>query len=196
VDSGLPDLRPLARTISLTDALTHVHNRRSILERLEVEVQRSARLGVPLAVALLDLDHFKHVNDTWGHPTGDRVLQEAAKTLKEVVREGDAVGRYGGEEFMLVLPETSLPGALALLERCRVRLTEVRTTADSGEQFSISASFGVTCNEQCPMASSEALTRAADDALYHAKEAGRNCIEVLLPVNTDCPLISVPTNQT
>lgn len=183
------------RAISLTDALTRVHNRRSILARLEVEVQRSARLGVPLAVALLDLDHFKQVNDTWGHPTGDRVLQEAAKTLKEVLRESDAVGRYGGEEFLLVLPETSLPGALALLERCGVRLTELRTTADNGDQFAISASFGVTCNEQCPMASAEALIRAADGALYKAKEAGRNCVEVLLPVNTDSPRIAVPANQ-
>jgi diguanylate cyclase (GGDEF)-like protein len=105
------------------------------------------------------------------------------------------VGRYGGEEFLLVLPETSLPGALALLERCRGQLTELRITADSGEQFAISASFGVTCNEQCPMASAEALIRAADGALYQAKEAGRNCVEVLLPVNTDSPRIAVPTNQ-
>jgi diguanylate cyclase (GGDEF)-like protein len=169
------------RAISLTDALTRVHNRRSILARLETEVQRSARLGAPLTVALLDLDHFKSINDTWGHPTGDRVLQEAAKTLREAVRECDAVGRYGGEEFLLVLPETSLPGALALLERCRVQLTEIRITADSGERFAISASFGVTCNEHCLDAPAETLARVADEALYEAKKKGRNRVEVLLP---------------
>jgi diguanylate cyclase (GGDEF)-like protein len=102
------------------------------------------------------------------------------------------VGRYGGEEFLLVLPGTALPGALALLERCRIRLTEVRITADSGEQFAISASFGVTCNEQSPRASAEALTRAADDALYRAKEAGRNRVEALLPEATEVPGIAEP----
>jgi diguanylate cyclase (GGDEF)-like protein len=169
------------RAISLTDALTRVHNRRSILARLETEVQRSARLGAPLTVALLDLDHFKNINDTWGHPTGDRVLQEAAKTLREAVRECDAVGRYGGEEFLLVLPETSLPGALALLERCRVRLTEIRITADNGESFAISASFGVTCNEHHLDTPAGTLARVADEALYQAKKKGRNRVEVLLP---------------
>lgn len=182
------------RAISLTDALTGVHNRRSILTRLDAEVQRSARLGMPLTVALLDLDHFKRINDTWGHPTGDRVLQETARTLKAVVRESDAVGRYGGEEFMVVLPETSLPGALALLERCRIRLAEVRITADSGEQFSTSASFGVTCNEQCIGASVDLLTRTADVALYRAKEAGRNRVEALLLADAEIPEGALPAS--
>jgi diguanylate cyclase (GGDEF)-like protein len=180
------------RAISLTDALTRVHNRRSILARLETEVQRSARLGAPLTVALLDLDHFKNINDTWGHPTGDRVLREAAKTLREAVRECDAVGRYGGEEFLLVLPETSLPGALALLERCRVRLTEIRITADNGESFAISASFGVTCNEHHLDTPVETLTRVADEALYHAKKKGRNRVEVLLPALAESSDAAVP----
>lgn len=180
------------RAISLTDALTRVHNRRSILARLETELQRSARLGAPLTVALLDLDHFKNINDTWGHPTGDRVLQEAARTLREAVRECDAAGRYGGEEFLLVLPETSLPGALALLERCRVQLTEIRITADSGESVAISASFGVTCNEKCLDASVGTLMRVADEALYHAKKKGRNRVEVLLPVLAESGDAAVP----
>ncbi|MCD6079323.1 MAG: hypothetical protein K0R89_3267, partial [Ramlibacter sp.] len=180
------------RAISLTDALTRVHNRRSILARLEAEVQRSARLGAPLTVALLDLDHFKNINDTWGHPSGDRVLQEAAKTLREAVRECDAVGRYGGEEFLLVLPETSLPGALALLERCRVQLTEIRITADNGESFTISASFGVTCNEHRPDTPAGTLARVADEALYQAKKKGRNRVEVLLPELAESCDVAVP----
>jgi diguanylate cyclase (GGDEF)-like protein len=180
------------RAISLTDALTRVHNRRSILARLETEVQRSARLGVPLTVALLDLDHFKNINDTWGHPTGDRVLKEAARTLRQAVRECDAVGRYGGEEFLLVLPETSLPGALALLERCRVRLTEILIRADNGESFAISASFGVTCNEHHLDAPAGTLTRVADEALYQAKKKGRNRVEVLLPELAESGDAAVP----
>jgi diguanylate cyclase (GGDEF)-like protein len=169
------------RALSLTDALTQVHNRRSIIERLQAEVQRSARSGAPLTVALLDLDHFKRINDTWGHPTGDRVLKEAARALKTTVRETDAVGRFGGEEFLLVLPDTGLEAAQALLERCRRNLAQAVITADSGENFFISASFGVSCSTPQAGVHAEDLTRSADAALYRAKAAGRNRVEVATP---------------
>jgi diguanylate cyclase (GGDEF)-like protein len=167
------------RTMSLTDALTQVHNRRSILGLVDKEVARASRSGAPLAVALLDLDHFKKINDTWGHPTGDRVLQEAVRILKASIRDCDAVGRYGGEEFLLLLPDTPLHGAAVLIERCRAQLAAVQLTADNGDTFSISGSFGLVSSALAPALDGEALTRAADAALYRAKASGRNRVETV-----------------
>ena len=165
------------RELSRTDALTGLNNRRSIMELLSKEVARTLRHGPPLAVVLLDLDHFKRVNDTWGHPTGDLVLQQAARALKATIRQCDAVGRYGGEEFMILLPDTSLAGAEVLIERCRAALAATTITADNGETFSISGSFGLASNEQCHGLSAEVMIKAADDALYRAKQSGRNRVE-------------------
>ncbi|MCC6199657.1 MAG: diguanylate cyclase [Moraxellaceae bacterium] len=162
------------RIMSLTDALTGINNRRSIIDMLEKEIARTHRHGPPLCTVLLDLDHFKHVNDTWGHPMGDRVLNETATVLQQTVRQCDAVGRYGGEEFMLLLPDTTLQGAEALVERCRARLASMEITSDSGERIPISGSFGMVCNQYFLAASTEALIKEADDALYQAKEGGRN----------------------
>lgn len=168
------------RQLSRTDVLTNVHNRRNIMDLLSREVARTVRHGPPLAVVILDLDHFKRVNDTWGHPTGDRVLQAAAKTLRDTIRQGDEVGRYGGEEFMIVLPETNLAGAAILIERCRQRLTEVEVVADNGDIVRMSGSFGVACNEELAALSAETLINAADAAMYRAKEGGRNRVESVL----------------
>lgn len=165
-------------SLSRTDPLTGVHNRRSITELLENEVVRTTRHGPPLAVVILDLDFFKKVNDTWGHPTGDLVLKEAARRLRETLRQSDMVGRYGGEEFILVLPDTTLAGSARLVERCRARLAETPVAAGNGEIFHISASFGLACNEQHIGLSAEALIKAADNALYQAKSKGRNRVEV------------------
>lgn len=161
-------------TLSRTDVLTGIHNRRSILELLEKECARTHRHGPPMCVVLLDMDHFKKINDSWGHPVGDRVLKAAATMLRDTIRQCDAVGRYGGEEFMLLLPDTTLAGAERLVERCRENLAGISITSDSGESFHISASFGLVCNEQCLELSPEVLIKAADDALYRAKAAGRN----------------------
>jgi two-component system cell cycle response regulator len=105
---------------------------------------------------------------------GDRVLNETATVLQQTVRQCDAVGRYGGEEFMLLLPDTTLQGAEALVERCRARLASMEITSDSGERIPISGSFGMVCNQYFLAASTEALIKEADDALYQAKEGGRN----------------------
>ncbi|MDF2446058.1 MAG: hypothetical protein K0S46_1294 [Moraxellaceae bacterium] len=166
------------RELSRTDVLTGLPNRRSILELLEKETARTRRHGPPMCVVILDLDHFKRVNDTWGHPTGDRVLQTAARVLRENLRTCDTIGRYGGEEFLMVLPDTSVEGAAALLERCRAALaaTEIRT--GTGEHFHISASFGVMSNHKDFDVDAAALIKAADDALYRAKENGRNRVEM------------------
>jgi diguanylate cyclase (GGDEF)-like protein len=182
VDRALAWWREREATIhimSRTDMLTGIHNRRSIMELLDKEVARTRRHGPPLAVVMLDLDHFKRVNDTWGHPTGDRVLQAAAKVLGETIRQCDAVGRYGGEEFMLLLPDTPLEGALVLAERCRAALAQVVVAADNGETFHISGSFGLVSNEQLGEFASDSLIKAADTALYRAKENGRNRVDVV-----------------
>lgn len=166
------------REISRTDMLTGIPNRRSIMEVLDKEVARTRRHGPPLCVVILDLDHFKKVNDTWGHPTGDKVLQEAARVLRESIRSCDSIGRYGGEEFMIVLPDTHAEGAAVLLERCRAALAATIIRAETGKAFHISASFGVVCNEKDMSADAEVLIKLADDALYLAKENGRNRVEI------------------
>ena len=165
--------------LGLTDALTRVHNRHSIVSLLEKEVARTLRHGPPLAVVILDLDHFKQVNDTWGHPTGDLVLQTTTGVLSTVIRQCDTIGRFGGEEFLLLLQDTTMAGACALVERCRARLEETQVRANNGEEFSISASFGLASNEQCLELSAEVLIKAADQALYRAKAGGRNRVEAV-----------------
>lgn len=167
------------RTMSRTDALTGIHNRRSIIEMLDKETARTHRHGPPLCTVLLDLDHFKRINDTWGHPMGDRVLTETATLLRNTVRQCDAVGRYGGEEFMILLPDTDLAGASALVERCRARLASLHITSESGERIPVSGSFGLVCNQHYLAASAEALIKEADEALYRAKEGGRNRVIAL-----------------
>lgn len=164
--------------LSRTDALTNLHNRRSILDLLEQELTRVQRKPTPLSVVILDLDHFKKVNDTWGHPMGDRVLQIAARVLHESVREGDHVGRYGGEEFMLILPGTRLADAMTVLERCRQQLVAADVLTDNQERLQITASFGLVCQDKTPLLASQQLIQHADEALYAAKANGRNRIEV------------------
>lgn len=167
--------------ISRTDALTGIHNRRSILELLDREIARTRRHGPPLSVLLLDLDHFKAINDTRGHPTGDRVLQHTAAVLQKTIRQCDAVGRFGGEEFLLLLPDTTLEGAKALAERCRERLAGEIIADDQGQPFNISGSFGLACNEHCYELAAGVLIKAADEALYRAKHGGRNRVEAVAP---------------
>jgi diguanylate cyclase (GGDEF)-like protein len=168
------------RNMSRTDALTGIHNRRSIMDLLDREVARTIRHGPPLSVVLLDLDHFKNINDTWGHPTGDRVLQAAAQIMRDTIRQSDVVGRYGGEEFMILLPETALKGACTLIERCREQLERTVIISDSGENVRVSASFGLACNQELEGFSAEVLIKAADEALYRAKEGGRNRVETIV----------------
>lgn len=164
--------------LSRTDALTNLHNRRSILDLLDQELTRVQRKPSPLSVVILDLDHFKKVNDTWGHPMGDRVLQIAARVLRDAVRDGDHVGRYGGEEFMLILPDTRLTDAMTVLERCRQQLVAAEVMTDNQDRLQITASFGLVCQDKTPLLASQQLIQHADEALYAAKANGRNRIEV------------------
>lgn len=166
------------RSLSQTDALTGVHNRRRITELLEHELVQSRRSSSPLAVVMVDLDFFKHINDRWGHQTGDRALRAAAATLQQGLRASDALGRYGGEEFMLLLTHTDSAGAQVLAERCRLLLEQLQLAAPDGQPLAITASFGVFANDRNPALDADDLMRLADDALYRAKAQGRNRVVV------------------
>lgn len=163
--------RELAR-LSVTDQLTGLFNRLRLDEALEHELQRSLRTGLPFSVVLLDLDHFKAVNDTHGHQVGDRVLVEVAQLLRANTREIDVVGRWGGEEFMVVCPHTNQEGAALLAEKlCQAIGSHVFPVV--GQR---TASFGVSCHQSGDLAKD--LVARADTALYEAKQAGRNRVMV------------------
>jgi diguanylate cyclase (GGDEF)-like protein len=156
-----------------TDSLTGLANRRALLERFDAERRRSARSEEPIALVMADIDHFKRVNDEHGHAAGDRVLQEIATTLRSALRAQDTVARWGGEEFLLLLPETDLEGALIAAEAARTRIEE--TPVRLGERLlPITLSFGAA--QHAPQATVDETLAAADRALYRAKESGRNCV--------------------
>ena len=159
--------------MSQTDGLTGLDNRRHLEERLMEMFEHSKRLTEPFSCVMCDLDRFKSVNDTYGHQAGDAVLKQFARILKEEVREIDRVGRYGGEEFMLLLPGTVLDAGVTFAERVRKQV-EANTFTFEGTSIRRTASFGVSAWPHPRIANCEALMRAADDALYVAKETGRN----------------------
>jgi len=148
-----------------TDPLTGVKNRRGLDDALNAQFALMSRYGDVFSVALLDVDHFKRINDRDGHLQGDRVLQELANLLKESIRETDIIARYGGEEFMIVMPHTDLAGSCTFTERLRAHVER---------QLSITISGGVASAREGDLA--ETLIARADSALYHAKNSGRNCI--------------------
>lgn len=164
--------RESLRYEAMHDALTGLLNRRALLEQLDKELLRSARRGAPVAVVMGDLDHFKNVNDTFGHAAGDSVLKEAARRVKACVRAYDSIGRLGGEEFLAVLPECSSAVAYTIAERLGniLRQTPVNTTAGP---VSITISLGVASTDQQLGCTAEQLMRAADVAMYRAKHLGR-----------------------
>ena len=162
------------RALALHDGLTGAHNRHHLLEFLEREVARCRRHGRPLSVLLLDVDHFKRVNDERGHLAGDEVLRGLARLVAPLARREDCFARYGGEEFVLVLPETALEGARLLAERIRRRVEEEELRHD-GRPLRVTVSGGVA--ELSPgMEGPAALLAAADALLYRAKAEGRNRI--------------------
>jgi two-component system cell cycle response regulator len=159
------------------DPLTSLHNRRALQDRLAQEWERLMRHGGRLAFIMVDLDHFKRVNDTYGHSVGDRVLQEAAKVLQGQCRKIDLPVRYGGEEFAFVMPEVTVFDAANLAERCRSGMEKIAVKAGSGT-VGITASFGVSDSDG--VGSTDALIERADRALFQAKESGRNRVEIAL----------------
>ncbi|GAB2627133.1 hypothetical protein Aab01nite_80280 [Paractinoplanes abujensis] len=158
--------------LAVTDGLTGLHNRRFLTERMTAE--ESADPVRPLSLLVIDLDHFKTVNDTWGHPVGDVVLRECAGRITAACRAGDVVARYGGEEFVVCCPDTGEPEALALAERIRERIAGTPVEHD-GPSIRVTASVGVATR---PAGAAAALMVAADQALYRAKVAGRDRVAV------------------
>jgi diguanylate cyclase (GGDEF)-like protein len=158
------------------DDLTGVLNRGTVLEILQREMALFARGAVPVAVILADLDDFKQINDRHGHAIGDAVLREAARRLSTPLRPYDAVGRYGGEEFLIVLPGCGVESALLVAERIRAGLASSPVATSAG-QVRVTISLGVTALEKGPVHAADELIKAADDALYRAKRSGRNRVE-------------------
>jgi two-component system cell cycle response regulator len=161
------------------DRLTGIYNRGVLLDRLESELQRRHRKGEPLGVIIADIDHFKQVNDTYGHLVGDTVLRETARRLASAVRTYDAVGRYGGEEFVVVVPECNRFDLIVLAERLRQAVTSCTVETCAGP-LSVTISLGLACVESGRIAHSgcEEILRDADSALYAAKSNGRNRVEI------------------
>lgn len=162
------------------DSLTGLLNHSAILEGLETEINRAQRTGEPLSVLLADLDHFKAVNDTYGHGAGDQVLIETANRIRSVVRPYDLMGRVGGEEFLLVLPKCGPAGAVHLAERLRAAIGEVAFPRTAGG-FSVTVSIGITSWPGTIPTSPRLLLEVADEALYRAKRGGRNRVEAGTP---------------
>jgi diguanylate cyclase (GGDEF)-like protein/PAS domain S-box-containing protein len=160
------------RDLATKDELTDLYNRRHFIELAEIELSRSRRKSAPTSLAMLDIDHFKLVNDHFGHAVGDRALFELARAMKETLRGSDVSARIGGEEFVVLLPETNLEGALAVTERLRERVGRSEIPIGDGRVAKITVSAGVA--ELQPTEGLDALLKRADDALYAAKEQGRN----------------------
>jgi diguanylate cyclase (GGDEF)-like protein len=166
--------REALREQATHDGLTGLLNRTGILEKLDDELSRAARTGTPVSVLMADLDLFKSINDTRGHLVGDAVLREAARRLKAAARRYDSVGRYGGEEFLIVLPGCNAFDAAIQGERMREAIGGTPFLAPS-QPVMVTASLGVACSSHC---APEVLVREADDALYLAKAGGRNRVVV------------------
>ena len=178
------------RKLSITDGLTELYNHRHVHELLRDEFERSRRTEEPLAVTMIDLDKFKSVNDTYGHPTGDVVLYETARILRETAREIDMVGRYGGEEFIVILPNTDEAEAAAFAERVRTAVeAHVYRDPDTSVELRMTCSSGAASFPAEGVDAPEQLLKKADAALYVAKESGRNRVvrASQMPPGTDAP---------
>jgi len=173
----LRESRKELERLSVTDGLTGLFNRRRLMEALASEVQRATRTQEPCSVLMVDVDHFKQFNDTYGHPAGDAVLTRVAAILRESIREVDVAGRYGGEEFLLVLADTTMAGALEVADRIRARLA---TEVFDGGRITVSAG---AAHYPEGGRSAEALIMSADLALYQAKKEGRDRVVQASPDN-------------
>jgi diguanylate cyclase (GGDEF)-like protein len=173
--------------LSVLDGLTLLHNHRYFQERLREEFRVAQRYDDALALILLDLDHFKQINDQHGHPTGDDVLRKVAHALQQSVRETDIVARYGGEEFAVLLPRTPLAGAITVAERIWHAVSQLHVGPQ--ERLRVTASLGISGFPHRTVLSAEQLLLTADEALYRAKREGRNriCLHSPVPVLSGSP---------
>lgn len=177
---------------ALHDPLTGIFNRRAILEVLDNELSRSQRNAQPLSIAMCDIDHFKNVNDAYGHQVGDEALCEFTNRVRSALRDYDFVGRYGGEEFLVVAPGVCGTASKRLFERVRASVAEKAFSTATGD-IPITASFGVAaCDGK---ANAHDLIRAADAALYRAKASGRNCVKFAVDISSDCAMVAERNGQ-
>ena len=172
--SGRIERYRILRTLMVQDSLTGLNNHSRLQQLLESEVARALREDTRLAIAMIDIDHFKNVNDTYGHPTGDRVLRTLARFVRQSQRQSDIVARYGGEEFAIVMPNTDETDAMAVIDRLRSRFATLVHEGEKGETFQVTFSVGVAT--LAGRNNARELLLAADDALYRAKEQGRDCV--------------------
>ncbi|MTI10910.1 GGDEF domain-containing response regulator [Curvivirga aplysinae] len=169
---AMKEMTAKLHALANTDVLTNVMTRRAFLEASESEVHRSQRYDHPMSVIMLDADHFKNVNDTYGHAGGDDVLRFLSAQCMEIVRDEDHVGRLGGEEFCISLPETDLDGAALVADRLRQSIADSDIKLSDGQVINVTVSVGVAAlqkNENL-----DDVMRRSDEALYEAKENGRN----------------------
>jgi diguanylate cyclase (GGDEF)-like protein len=167
------------------DDLTQLYNRRYFFERFNQEVERAKRYQRPLSCVIMDIDYFKHVNDSYGHLAGDQVLIDIAQILKNNCRQSDLAGRYGGEELIILLPETEAGGAMIIADRIREMIEEHQTVDGKGAVIGVTVSMGVASlsgTELGNIDKNERIVQYADDALLVAKKGGRNRIELYRPV--------------
>lgn len=174
------------KRLGLTDALTGVHNRRYFDQRLDEEILRAQRQGSQLGGLFMDIDFFKRINDTWGHPAGDAVLQEVARRIKAMLRATDTLARYGGEEFAVLLAQTDIHAAQCVAERIRAAVAANPVKLDDGLEIPVTLSIGVSvfAGQRPQETAGEAARRLlheADTALYQAKESGRNRVLCFTP---------------
>jgi two-component system cell cycle response regulator len=163
------------RRLSVTDALTGAYNRRHLMEQVPTEIDRSARYSHPLSILMCDVDHFKKINDTYGHQAGDEVLKCVVAMLRQKIRTVDWVARYGGEEFVIVLPETEFTNAVKVAETLRAALSELVIEFEN-TKLTVTASFGVTgWDSKVPLEGSvDAMVARCDACVYESKAGGRN----------------------
>jgi diguanylate cyclase (GGDEF)-like protein len=160
---------------NMLDPLTHVLNRRGLRRALEREMELQKERNTPITIAMMDFDHFKMLNDTYGHSAGDTMLIGITQMLRQMLRENDTIARVGGEEFVIVLPETDQTKALSILERLRHEVENFKLKED-GKTLHLTVSFGATVNRAGSSVLANVLLNQADVALYQAKNNGRNCV--------------------
>jgi len=173
-NAQLAELNQRLESMAITDDLTALYNRRYFMERLKEEFARSKRYQMELSCIMFDIDNFKKINDRWGHQTGDKVLKELGALLKRSHRTHDLAGRYGGEEFILILCQTDHQGAMQFAEQLRGTVQDNRFSAVNGEPLSVTISIGVSSYPAPDVTQSDDLIRVADGALYQAKRTGKN----------------------
>jgi diguanylate cyclase (GGDEF)-like protein len=183
--AGWRNREEATRLLSVTDPLTGIPNRRAILAVLERERRHTRATGHALSVVMVDLDHFKSLNDGLGHAAGDRALQETAVRLQQGLRQNDHIGRIGGEEFLMILPGTDSRGAMLLAERCRHAVEAEPVTLENGEPVQLTASLGVFSLLPGKRTTVDDMLALADQALYRAKERGRNRVELAGPADPE-----------